>query len=835
MDYNTRLLEILNRSPYLDPMDKWRDLREVIDEVSEKEPGSVLQEIVDQILPVLDDKLPIDARVLPWNWECAPMEALCRAKSLIDFNDHINGNKNPMTDPSCRGLSDEEMAERYEEYFGDKYQVGIITAFDITYNGNFCAAVCELDSGNQMVLRLDFKRGQTSTLLETDEIFDRIVISSGGNYIALISETEVKLFNEDEIMFIHNFEERIENDIILDFDPEHIFRFCPDESFFLFFHQKEGTIAVVNLPGGDVRQREFDSIIWSLDIMPLKYLIRDASEDQYVILKMEERFAAGLLDPETLEYFPDLVEKLREEALWLSGPGSYNVIFTRSHPEKPLIGFFEPFEQTLYDNNNQTSLYGGISFYEKKNDRWQSWDHLFHEEILDSRFNTLAVREGGLTAGYMLRSGEVVIVEFPERRVTVLKAKIYSQVWEFGPEPGTIIVPVADSLNIVNYHRPGETLAENRRREALHAARRIIKDELIGVGFDYLADHLDSIEDEVILCEVIDAIGPAVKRSSADDLLPRPHWENNDPRMALCPFRWVDYFSRKYPWQYSHAYIIELKDRWIIIHGIREIIITAVERKTRQQKELHRLAENLEVFSHASSPDQKTTGIMFREEYHDESPGVLLIFQQDILVYREDDISGEIDTTFPGGLLAVSNDCCCYWLANKGLIQKFNITGRAVESRRKHDNLFSMTLQPGTDSLLVHDRTGFFLYDSNLEKRTELICNYESFKTAASDICFTGDGSALVTSVLADCTDSAEKPEFSYQEPKTHRYIITRWKVPENIDFSEPSIAPEPADCYRGNFMEYSKCRPVQCIMRQEKNYVDTFFRDSTALTFNVI
>lgn len=836
-DYQKKLLDILAGRPRHNTWQKWDALCEVINEISEKGNNTLLGEIIKFLLPVLDEKLPMDSRVLPWKWQGTNMEVLGRVRSLISFNDYINGNKNPFTDPAFEHLSEDDQTARIEAYYGKDYQVGIITTFDITYSGNYCALVVELECGTNLVIKHDFTSDFTTTIFEKGRSFSRIEISHSGRYIAVVSESEVRLFDEDRNIFTHIFEERIEHDIFTQYEPEHIFRFCSHEAFFLFFHQKEGILTVVDLPSGEVRKREYDSILWSIDIMSISLLDEEITKDEKDSSVVVIADTGSLLNPETLEHLTELSKKCRQKGLWFGGPGSYNVVMTRCHPDIPLIGFFEPFEQYLYDNNNQTALYGGLTFYQKVNGQWQAWDHLFYEEILDSKNNALVVRKEGITASYSLRSGEMVIVEFPEKRVTTLKTEIESVGWKFGSEAGTIIFPDCDELKILNYHTPGESLAENRRREAHNEARRIINDRLIGVGFDYLAAHLDSITDPQILTEVIEAIGPVVEKAAADDRLPRPHWENDNPRIELCAFRWVDYFTRSFPWQYSEPYIIELENRWIIIHGLSEIVITSVDRTNYEEKELYRCDEDIKAFCHAVSPNQRSISILCRDKYHHELPERFLLFHNEKLIYIDDDINSDKNYLYPNGLTNITDNYSYYWLANKGILRKVNCITGEIEEQRKHRNIFSMALQPGTNNLLLHDSGGYHLYDNGLKNSIELVLACDAGKIVASTICFTSNGTSLVTALLVDCADdeTVEKPKNIYDEPITHRYIINNWKVPKAFDFASSAVVLESRDYYVSNFMENTKYKQVQHIMGQGDNYVDIFFRDTTALTYNVL
>ncbi|GMQ63837.1 hypothetical protein [Vallitalea maricola] len=837
MEYQKKLLDILDGSTRYDIWQKWRDLCKVINEISEKANSTFIEEIIDFLIPVLDEKLSMDCRMLPWKWVGTPMEVLGRVRSLISFNDYINGNKNPFIDPAFENLSEDDQTVHIEAYYGKDYQVGIITAFDITYSGNACALVVELESGTNLVLKHDFASDFTTTILEKDSSFNRIEISHGGRYVAVISESEVLLFDEDCNIFTHNFEERIEHDIFTQYEPEYIFGFCSHEAFFIFFHQKEGILTVVDLPGGEVHLREYDSIIWSMDIMSISLLDEEITKDEKDRSVIVIADTGGLLNPETLEHLTEFSEKCRQKGLWFGGPGSYNVVMTRCHPDLPLIGFFEPFEQYLYDNNNQTALYGGITFYQKVNGQWQPWDHLFYEEILDSKNNALVVRKGGITASYSLKSGEMVIVEFPEKRVTTLKTKIDSVVWKFGSEAGTIIFPDCDGLKTLNYHTPGESLTENRHGEVLNEARRIINDGLRGVAFDYLSAHLDSITVLQILAEVIEAIGPAVEKAAADDRLPRSHWENDNPRMKLCTFRWVDHFTRSFPWQYSEPYIIELENRWIIIHGLNQMVITSVNRTNYEEKELYRCDEDIKAFSHAVSSDHLSIAIFCREKYHHEQAERFLLFHNEKLIYIDDDINCDKDYLYPNGLTTITNNHSYYWLANKGILRKVNCITGEIEEQREHNNIFSMALQPDTNNLLLHDSGGYHLYDNGLKKSIELVLPCDAGKVVASTICFTGNGTSLVTALLVDCDDdeTVEKPKNIHNEPITHRYIINHWKVPKAFDFASSGVVLESQDYLVSNLMENTKYKQVQHIMRQGDNYVDMFFRDTTALTFNVL
>lgn len=99
------------------------------------------------------------------------------------------------------------------------------------------------------------------------------------------------------------------------------------------------------------------------------------------------------------------------------------------------------------------------------------------------------MRKDGITASYSLKSGEMVIVEFLEKRVTALKTKIDSVVWKFESEAGTILFPGCDELKTLNYHTLGESLTKNRRGEALNEARRIINEGLIDVGKQINHEH----------------------------------------------------------------------------------------------------------------------------------------------------------------------------------------------------------------------------------------------------------------------------------------------------------------------------------------------------------
>lgn len=420
---------------YYPNRETWEEFCNEIDNLTD---SNEISSIIDFSLAILEKNWPVALRIMPPEWKGTKKEVLAPCKLLIDFDAYLNLG-NPYNEPDFESLSCEEQGDLILDFIENTLDIGRITAFDLSWNEEILVVACKMSEKRQnrtYIIKHDFRADKTLTISEFDEEWEDVVLSRNGRFIGLANDDKLIVFQDKKMIFSHLFSRNIETDEKYVFQPCRTVLFSEDERLLVYIHPFEGKMTVVDLLSGEICcQKIFSRPIYSLVIHP---------QDNTVIVVDKK---PSIYSPTSLENLSELKDQYNKEDLWFSGPGAYNELYSVFDRLGKLFGTVEPLEPCLYDPNSCFNYYGGISFYEKSNNGWQTWNYLFDDVVHEPI--KLVRREGGLTACYST-GYDMIIIEYPEKTKTKLETGSL-QKWKFSTQSRNIIFAVDDKLYKMSY------------------------------------------------------------------------------------------------------------------------------------------------------------------------------------------------------------------------------------------------------------------------------------------------------------------------------------------------------------------------------------------------